>query len=354
MIETIKTNNFKLLAIRPLEGISSEILKGLKINCIYRFYNEYEFINCVGKNINDLDYEILDKNNELLGYKYQNVADVKYDNKLPSDLYGNKVNISAIVGENGSGKSTLLELLYLYVYNLSGKYYRDNELLKTFEKLNVEIVVSIDNDIYIFKMTYSDDLQKNIGSIEINIFAKKLEKSKFRNVVVTKELVSKFYTNVINYSIYGLNSNVSGSWLNHLFYKNDGYQIPIVINPFRRNGIIDINSEYNLAQQRLVLNHYVIKNKRLLHNVTLHSVNYTIDILKNQFFKIEGTIDEGDRFGKELIVNRLLQFIEINLGDLKGNYFDRFINILFESFDIDNIDIRKSLVHFFYKNFNNS
>lgn len=37
MIETIKTNDFKLLAIRPLEGIPSEILKGLKINCIYRF-----------------------------------------------------------------------------------------------------------------------------------------------------------------------------------------------------------------------------------------------------------------------------------------------------------------------------
>lgn len=351
MSNTNQTNTFKLLAIRPLEGTSSDLLKGLKINCIYRFYNEYEFINCVGKNINDQRYKILAEKNEILGYKYQNIEDVKYSPIVPYNLYGSNINISAIVGENGSGKSTLLEILYLYVYNLSKKYYDDKEL-KNFEKLNVEIVVIIDGVMYIFRMIHSEDVHKDSKLIDINIFAKKIEKSKFINVEVSKELLSKFYTNVINYSIYGLNSNVSGDWLNHLFYKNDGYQVPIVINPFRRNGIIDINSEYNLAQQRLVLNYYVIKNKKLLHNVTLHSVNYTIDILKNQFFKIEESIDEGGRIGKDLIVNRLLQFIEINLGGLSRGYFERFVNFLFESFDIDNIDIRKNLVQFFDTNVN--
>lgn len=329
--------NFKLLAIRPLEGTSSELLKGLKENFLYQFYNEYHFLDKNGNNI-------------INDGKHVEVGRISYLPTVPNDLYGKNINISAIVGENGSGKSTLLELLYLYAYNLSQKYYSDDSSLKFFEKLNLEISVIIDGNIYLFKMIHSDDFNNNLDSLEVNFFVRKLVKSEFVNVEVSKKLLSKFYTNVINYSIYGLNSNVSGDWLNHLFYKNDGYQVPIVINPFRRNGIIDINSEYNLAQQRLVLNHYVIKNKKLLHNVTLHSVNYTIDILKNQYFKIEGSTDEGGRIGKDIMVNRLLQFIEINLGGVSRDYFERFVNILFESFDIDNIDNRKKLVQFFDTN----
>lgn len=37
--------SIKLLAIRPLDGCDENLLKNLKKNCIYRFYNEYDFYN---------------------------------------------------------------------------------------------------------------------------------------------------------------------------------------------------------------------------------------------------------------------------------------------------------------------
>lgn len=83
-----------------------------------------------------------------------------------------------------------------------------------------------------------------------------------------KEKLSKFffYTLVNNYSIYAYNSfdykeeNTSmeyeakirkkkyatddeRSWLNGIFHKNDGYQVPLVLSPYRDKGNININLE---------------------------------------------------------------------------------------------------------------
>lgn len=38
------SKDFKLLAIRPLEGTSSKLLKGLKKDQIYSLYNEYSYV----------------------------------------------------------------------------------------------------------------------------------------------------------------------------------------------------------------------------------------------------------------------------------------------------------------------
>lgn len=319
--------SFKLLAIRPLKGTSPEFLKILKENCIYQFYNEYEFI---------------------INHDSKEIESVRYIPTVPINLYGNNINISAIVGQNGSGKSTLLELLYLFVYNLSQEYYTDLEKdpIKDYKKLNIEIVVSIDNDIYKYKMIYSEGIEGTLPPLDLEFTVEKLENSEFTIVNNQFELLSKFYTNVINYSIYGLNSKVTGDWLNNLFYKNDGYKIPIVINPFRKNGIIDINSEYNLAQQRLVLNYFVIKNETLLHNVKLHSVDYTIDVIKNQYFKV--VTENGNRVGKEPIIDELLNFIENNFGSLEGYYFKRFVIWFLDAFKINKSYIKD--IQYFIKN----
>ena len=42
------------------------------------------------------------------------------------------------------------------------------------------------------------------------------------------------------------------NWLNGIFHKNDGYQTPIVLAPFRNEGNIDINTENLLARERLL------------------------------------------------------------------------------------------------------
>lgn len=47
-------------------------------------------------------------------------------------------------------------------------------------------------------------------------------------------------------------ANEDKSWLNGLFHKNDGYQIPLVLTPYRFEGNYDINVENRLAYERLM------------------------------------------------------------------------------------------------------
>ena len=86
-----------------------------------------------------------------------------------------------------------------------------------------------------------------------------------------------FYTYVSNFSSYAYNTNdfanecnsnryeelirkskkkrytiEQKNWLNGIFHKNDGYQTPIVLAPFRNEGNIDINTENLIARERLL------------------------------------------------------------------------------------------------------
>src|SRR5690606_6156900 len=70
---------------------------------------------------------------------------------------------------------------------------------------------------------------------------------------------SMFYTICMNYSHYAFNANDYVSpdqpnWLEAVFHKNDAYQTPLVINPWRDEGNIIINRENDLVKSRLIAN----------------------------------------------------------------------------------------------------
>lgn len=288
--------SFKLLAIRPLDGYNEKFQKNLIPNQIYKFYNEYEFQNSEKKEIKCVENYI----------EIENV--IKKDNSVPKSLYNQgkiEINISAIVGKNGSGKSALVELLYVVFYRLSRerdildndeetfaekedfnpinfefvyhqfkgifenktdenreknlkstanqlinnlqRFTQNKQKLKEYDnftdELGVEIFYEIENEIFSFSIK-EKSLKLNSylkGEVDISTKEKLIENSQYL-----------FYNLVINYSIYGLNSEDSGNWIEKLFHKNDSYQTPIVINPFRNKGIIDINTENYLVKQRLL------------------------------------------------------------------------------------------------------
>lgn len=68
------------------------------------------------------------------------------------------------------------------------------------------------------------------------------------------DLNNFFYTIAINYSLHALNSEALGIWVKKIFHKNDGYQTPIVLNPYRDKGNIEINNEEFLVKSRLLSN----------------------------------------------------------------------------------------------------
>lgn len=119
--------------------------------------------------------------------------------------------------------------------------------LKSLEKflteLKAEVLFELNGDYYTLTTSYNRD-GKQIGIYDIagNGWCSENKLSTF------------FYSIAINYSIHGLNALHIGEWINPLFHKNDAYQTPLVINPMRINGDIDVNNEEYLAKSRLLSN----------------------------------------------------------------------------------------------------
>ena len=258
--------DFKLLAIRALNECSPKYSKILEPGKFYQFYSDYEF---------KVDED---------GF----VTEIKCNAKIPS-IYslmqkeGPSINVSAIVGKNGSGKSTLFDLLYQFCFYISmsmgllePEFYGEewNEIEKSYKEMNsedglsVEVVFKINDKIISYVNKRNN--KKNEDNPEWplmdvfywsdgDVFKKNKERnpehlSESKKHLESNRLRDFFYSIAINYSLYGLNTNEIGMWPFALFHKNDGYQTPIVLNPYRKNGNINVNSETDLAKYRLLAN----------------------------------------------------------------------------------------------------
>lgn len=141
----------------------------------------------------------------------------------------------------------------------------------------------------------------------------------FRNKGQEEALKHLFYTIVLNYSIYAYNthdytdeadSNIVETvaedlyedsiqrrkrnpveikdkeypidqrcWLHGLFHKNDGYQVPLVITPYRTEGNIGINSENILARERLVS--LIVDPKSTFRSINEHLEVHSLMLSRN-------------------------------------------------------------------------
>ncbi|WP_125721680.1 ATP-binding protein [Flavobacterium ustbae] len=303
-------NEFKLLAIRPLKGTVPELLKGLKENYIYPFYSEYKYINRDGK-------EILDTK------EYHEIESIKYTHTVPSNLYGENISISAIVGQNGSGKSSLLEIFYYFLF----EYSRTEGLLGSGSD-----VVKIDSKEFHFELYYL--LNDEIHCIEwdnINNFIKTRYKYNAENQTFERDSDTEsfnkgndfqmpIYNIVTNYSIYGLNSNSDEDrWLDKLFIKNDGYQTPIVLNPYREDGNINVNREFELANSRLLkvflstsIESKDFNTSHLINDISVNKLLFKLDIDKNLKLRID---DKNEK-----IENVVTNFESINNCSMRDFY----------------------------------
>jgi len=270
--------DFKLIAIRPLAGCDKKFTKILSEGIPYLSYNEYDFSKYTDQS--RIIKQIENVTPDLFSLK----------NNFKNEV---KINISAIVGENGSGKSSVVELFYLSCYNISviNRVLFDEAEERLLNKkdivpdINIEIFYKIDADIFLL----------NLKKTEIKIF--KLVKDSFVQLSNHKfSLNDFFYTISINYSLHSLNSLVLGNWVNKIFHKNDGYQTPIVINPYREDGNIEINNEEYLVKSRLISNilgkiNNRTKSKDSLRNILEKKVaqKLKIELNKEKFIYDEKT-----------------------------------------------------------------
>ena len=221
-------NGFKLLAIRTLPGCDEKYTKILGTDEIYHFYNNYS----INKKTDRITVDNL-------------VPDRFYDDERKKNNR-TTLNISAIVGKNGSGKSTLVELLFRAVNNIAQKNVHDYAELEIIKGLKIALYFQTN----LFYKVVVDEGECKIRSYDINGKIRKGEGS-------PAKLQDFFYTIAVNYSHYAYNIDDFEdeiNWLDGLFHKNDGYQTPLVINPLRTNGNVDINTENVLVRARLIAN----------------------------------------------------------------------------------------------------
>lgn len=227
----------RIIAIRPLDGCAPHILKVLKNNITYFLYNNYEMCD------ND---QFIRNHGEVIPFDFFRL-----------DIDSPKISISAIVGKNGDGKSSLIELMIRVLNNFAKKYNfgGDSQNLTYIEGIQAELYFSYTSE-------KNDEIIYKIRIENSNI---ELYKNSYKNLIwsvkndTKSEELNFFYTLVSNYSIYAYNTNdfqreniKDECWLDNVFHKNDGYQTPIVLHPFRQEGNIDINTESNLTKQRLI------------------------------------------------------------------------------------------------------
>jgi predicted ATPase len=355
-------SGFKLLAIRPLNNCDKQFLKNLNQGDFYKFYQDYYF---------------------KIDESKKNVLQINHISTIPKSLFGENISVSAVVGRNGSGKSTIVELFSLFVFclaehldliniNIFKESHRLSEKdqnrldteLESFKLFNCEIYFLIGNKIngliknkkgfkcIWFKKTPSENPNEDIFIFESEQELSNLTLESEKNIFLTN---SFFYSILANYSLYGLNTNETGIWLKSIFHKNDGYQTPIVLNPMRTEGDIDINRLTYLSKARLLGNVFreleegqneedslrSLVNNKIVNKIILHLDYRKFNIVDENNLKPEqNAIDIIDIDDKSIY----LEFTAKNKKVYKHDYFRLLIKAFYPENDLVDISFSNSKI----------
>lgn len=244
--------------------------------------------------------------------KEENGKIVLNEKHISDDFYGEGITVQSIVGKNGSGKSSILDLIYRIMNNVGymASYFQDLNPIKQYNQENIangiEDIQEKNDDEHISfveglhaRLYFTIDgtlcwVECKDDDVNVSIEEEEYQLNNPFEKKSLREIMSQlFYSIVTNYSVQSfvsrdyqnekcssfrdvfdyencevIRTNVSGSninWLDGVFHKNDGYLSPIVLNPYRYHGNIDMEREEDLTKERLMSLLLWFDNMQKLH-----------------------------------------------------------------------------------------
>lgn len=306
-------------------------------------------------------YQCYERDKEAI--KYLPEKDIKLYSTDTSNI---EINFSAILGKNGSGKSSILELFYLACYNVGTHFNKlyfehydeeientDNQTVKLLppeEKCEAlylncsiyyELLTENGKQIWELKCRNKDVELYSYSTTNNTVF----ESPKIEPLSTDNDLSKFFYSIALNFSLFGINESEIGYWVRSLFHKNDGYETPLVINPKRKYGNVDVNLEHFFNRTRLLSNlvskHLLdkpfepSKTPRLLDQYDVENVVFK---LKEKYKRIDlfSSIGGSTKSQAYEFVNFILKkngFPELQQGKNTIPFQQELVDYLFNKFD---------------------
>ena len=255
---------FRLLSLKVFEDCAACAHKVLQAGASYMFCEDYAEYKDNTYTLTKIG-EVTDMCRHLYDCHYQVEKDGMAENRTIA------VSIHAIVGKNGDGKSSVVEMIIRIINNFAicCGYRTDHKSLMYNVSVSGALFYEMNNDVFCIWCPMSKEPFDTDGRAVVQLYKNgELISGELNGAMADAErknwmkehcLDGLFYTMVNNYSIYSYNSNQFRKespgpvcWIDSLFHKNDAYQTPVVINPMRSQGVININKEASLSRQRLM------------------------------------------------------------------------------------------------------